>query len=349
LTGEAVLAKVAVSATLFDEEVGGDFWHIQPRHERITALLARYGQIVCAGADELRRLRDLASQLPRTIRPFWDPILFGDPHHLLMVSPPAGQKRATEISTETQLRAWKGAVDVLLAGDAGAERLGLATRTGCRTDAASGIEICRPPGLATSRLGHYETINGTEADPSLGKDALWSDFIGPLYAPAREVVIVDQYAGNFVPALEWLWQRLADVPPPGGPGRRLTILSGNLTPRNMKKEKAREVAHRRRTAAEQSLARLTGTGGIAEARIHWVPEAGWKRATSSGGEVRVHDRHIRFDKRTLSVSSGMEWVAKPDSKECRLTYECKGDRQPEGFARLDRKEAWLRVYLEPSP
>ncbi|SNQ52105.1 hypothetical protein FRACA_910017 [Frankia canadensis] len=337
-----MLAKVAVSAALFRKDISDGHWAVRERHRRITELLFRHAQIVCTGADEIRRLREHSSRLPRLVRPYWDPILFGDPHHFLVTPPPVGQKYATEISSRAMLRAWKNSVDVLVTSDTDAEHLGLNPHAALVKDEISGIEICRPTGLAESRLRTYVEMNGAEMAPSMDRDALWLNFIEPLYRPARQIVLIDRYAGNYIAQAEWLWKRMAEVPPPGDTGRTLTIFSGRP---NGWKGNSRDV--------EWSNLKIPNgvkwTRGIAQARICWIPRRRWRRLTSSGAEVRLHDRHFRFDKRTLSLSSGFEWVAKLGPMECRLTYECKGDPLGPGFARLDRKEAWLRAVVAATP
>jgi len=260
-----------------------------------------------------------------------------------------------EISTPADLSAWCGTVDVFLVGDDLAAGFGLVGHHFAVT--SGGVEVARYDGPSVGRVRAYEELNSRfYRAGEIGTAVLWEKYIEPLYRPARDVVVVDKYCGPHVRAAKWLWQEMAQSAHAQGAGRNLTLLSSsrfNSKPEEQaglsELEKADWLAAKRRDA-EDFLAGFAGTPGIATARLLWVPDGGWtgrtRRNYSAGGQVelRKHERHIRFDKRVLAVSSGMEWIGRPGGKNCWLSYRCKGDWQPDDYEALHREEVWLRSW-----
>ncbi|WP_322759263.1 hypothetical protein [Frankia sp. Cr2] len=219
-----------------------------------------------------------------------------------------------------------------------AREFGFSPSSDGRTDGASGICISSYRGVTPKQLREMEELNSRyyRAD-QLSRDDLWNHYIKPLVIRASNVVLIDKYAGENLQDCAYLWERIGETPSPkSNCGRTIQILTRALL---NKKKGDQEGAERKMRGVEDFAKNYEGTTGIATFNLSWLPQEAW--GTKQKEEERHHDRHFRFDKRTLSISSGLDYVANPGGMDGQLTYRCEGDRHSTDFKNILDKETIL--------
>ncbi len=336
-----MLVRVAIAASFFDDPVlNSDRYQLHAVHRSLTAVLTRHAEIVCLNDTEVGEYRRKVSTLPSTVRAYWDPI-FGRAGRRFRIHCPQSarpSRPAMSISNRKDLLSWRSHMDHFLVGTDQAREFGFSPSSDGRTDGASGICISSYRGVTPKQLREMEELNSRyyRAD-QLSRDDLWNHYIKPLVIRASNVVLIDKYAGENLQDCAYLWERIGETPSPkSNCGRTIQILTRALL---NKKKGDQEGAERKMRGVEDFAKNYEGTTGIATFNLSWLPQEAW--GTKQKEEERHHDRHFRFDKRTLSISSGLDYVANPGGMDGQLTYRCEGDRHSTDFKNILDKETIL--------
>ncbi|WP_239372466.1 hypothetical protein [Frankia sp. Cj5] len=342
-----MLVRIAIAASFFDDPVlNSDRYQLHAVHRSLTAVLTRHAEIACLDDTEVSEYRRKVSTLPSTVRAYWDPI-FGRAGRQFRIHFPQSarpSRRAMSISNRKDLLSWRSHMDHFLVGTDQAREFGFSPSSDGRTDEASGICISSYRGVTPKQLREMEELNSRYYRAGqLSRDDLWNHYIKPLVIRASNVVLIDKYAGGNLQDCAYLWEKIGEIPSPkSSHGRKIQILTRVLPNKN---KGDREDAEHRMKEVESFARNYEGTTGIKEFKLTWLPDKTWgkkgEKKTDSSPEERHHDRHFRFDKRTLSISSGLDYIANPAGMDGQLTYRCEDDRHSSDFTNILEKEKIL--------
>ncbi|WP_322751759.1 MULTISPECIES: hypothetical protein [unclassified Frankia] len=342
-----MLVRVAIAASFFDDPVlNSDRYQLHAVHRSLTAVLTRHAEIVCLDDTEVSEYRRKVNTLPSTVKAYWDPI-FGRAGLRFRIHKPQSarpSRPAMSISNRKDLLSWRSHIDHFLVGTDQAREFGFSPNSDGRTDGASGICISSYRGVTPKQLWEMEELNSRYYRAGqLSRDDLWNHYIKPLVIRAPNVVLIDKYAGKNLQDCAYLWKKISETPSPNSKhGRTIQILTHTLLNENRSN---RESAEPKMRGVESFARNYEGTTGIAEFNLTWLPKEAWgtkrKDEADSSPTERHHDRHFRFEKRTLSISSGLDYIANPEGMDGQLTYRCEGDRHSTDFKNILDKERIL--------